>query len=276
MNNVQIDKNSKVPFERKALSIQIEYLQDMVIDNKNLADCLKFHQKTSWHFPFNWEVSAQIQEWLQLVEFRDIIPDSFENKISFDVDPTLKEEYTSFREFSAESVIEKNSLGKILYNAFGRAHGVPTKPYPSAGGLYPIIPLVMIFNNNIVSESVEAGCYVFDSTNIELLQIKKFDKDYISNISKNINNEGKLVSDIAIGYALDIRRAITKYGIRGYRHGLIEVGLMAQSFRHALTSENEWGDCCWSGFNDNALTNLLGLNPRLAPLILIQWFGKKG
>lgn len=50
---------------------------------------------------------------------------------------------------------------------------------------------------------------------------------------------------------------------------------MCQSFRESISKFNNLGDFCFAGFNDNALTYLSGLNPRLAPVALIQWFGEK-
>jgi SagB-type dehydrogenase family enzyme len=274
-HKAQLSIKNGYPFERKAKEIHIEYLQEKILDTKLFNEVLKIHQKSTWHFPYNWEIDHNIDEWLHLVENTDVLPDYYDNKVTFHISRSIKERSTSERNFYLDWTIQKNMLGNILYNAFGRGAGIPTKPYPSAGGLYPIIPIVIVFTDRVVQGEVNSGCYVFDSTNIELLRIKQFDQTLIQKILQNINIKDGKLSNIAIGYAMDIRRAITKYGVRGYRHGLIEVGLMAQSFRNALFRYKELGDCCWSGFNDNALTNLLGLNPRLAPLILLQWFGKK-
>ena len=37
--------------------------------------------------------------------------------------------------------------------------------------------------------------------------------------------------------------------------------------------KNNRGELCWSGFNDDQLTKLSGLNARNAPIVLLQWWG---
>lgn len=249
-----------------------DYLLEMIMKEKQLNDILKFHQKTTWHYPFHFQLDKIILEWLNLVQNTDVLPEYFDKKIQLNVKRIKREVSTSKREFEESWKIKKDDLGQLLYDAFGRAEGVPTKKYPSAGALYPVIPLILILSDGVVEGISERGCYVFNTEDVELLLIQQFDDEKLEKIKRNIVGN-KFQSNISVAYAIDIRRAIAKYGYRGYRHALIEVGLMSQSFRVVLNNVG-LGELCWSGFNDNAITYLTGLSPRLSPIVLIQWFGR--
>lgn len=273
MNKMEI--NNKGKYKQLLNSMEADVIQSGIINNKDLHDVLRFHQKTSWTFPYNWNFTREVQEWLSLVEHTDVVPEVYEKRIPLNVDYEYRDEFKSVKEYDLEWKMGLDDLARILYRSFGRAKGKPSKNYPSAGALYPVIPIVFIFSDEFIPQ-LEKGSYIFDATNNELLLIKKFNNETLRQVLKNLNLDSKALSNIAMGYAIDIKRSITKYRKRGYRHALIEVGLMAQSLRNSLELErNTLSDLCWSGFNDNALTHLSGLSSRLAPITLIQWFGKR-
>lgn len=254
-----------------------DYLQGKIISNENLHDILSFHQSTvnyGNNFKINNGSQYELNVWLQVTEYTDILPEYVNNQVDFNIN--IKEIESSTRSFENEFCISKDAFGEILYCAFGRDSQTLSKPYPSAGALYPVFPIIYILSNDVV-ESIEQGCYIFDSKKIKLLQIKQFNNRDINNIKSATFVKDNFPSNIVIGYGIDIRRSITKYGRRGYRHALIEVGLAAQSFRESYRKLNnsEYGDLCWSGFSDNRLTYESGLNVRLSPIVLLQWFGRK-
>ncbi|WDM20587.1 nitroreductase family protein [Paenibacillus polymyxa] len=265
-------KNESNRVEELAKTFTAEHILENMLDKSLLKEILKFHQRTTWQDVGDQEFDQQLLEWLDLTQYTDVIPEYYEKKLEFKVERIHCTEGFSKRKFNQDFKMDYNQLGELLYNAFGRADGFSTKPYPSAGALYPVIPLMIILDKNAIHNITSPGCYVFDTKSVELLLIKSFTAQEVEVINENIY--GSQLSKMFLGYAIDIRRAILKYKSRGYRHALMEVGLMAQSFRNSLNRHAGYGECSWSGFNDNALTNILGLSPRLSPIILLQWFGK--
>lgn len=263
---------------RKKNEYQAAILQDNILSSKQLDEVIKMHQSTVWHVPYSWNLGEDVLEWNKIIEYTDILPDYYEEIIDVSVKKKELDSYLSIREFNKDYVFSKEIFSNILYDAFGRFSNYPSKGYPSAGGLYPVIPIVYIFDE-VTIEGVSKGVYVYDSTEMQLLMIKDLsNSDSFQSVTNNINSvsPGEVLSNIAFGYALDMKRATTKYKRRGYRHGLIEVGLMAQSLRESIFNQRAMlGDVSWSGFNDNALSHASGLNARISPIILIQWIGKK-
>lgn len=278
MNKIKensIEQNLK----KKKQEYQALALEDSIQSLKQLDEIVKLHQSTVWQTPYKWDLKNEVLEWNRLIEYTDILPDY--HKVSYDLSVTKRnaETYFSTRHFDKEYTFSKADFSKLLYDSFGRSANFPSKKYPSAGGLYPVIPVVYILSETAVEGIEIKGIYVYDSTDMRLLMIKdlSIDKEWNS-VIQNINNvsPGQLLSNLALGYALDLKRATIKYHRRGYRHGLIEVGVMAQNFRESLLKLNKsLGDVSWSGFNDNALSHASGLNVRLSPIIMIQWYGKK-
>lgn len=248
--------------------------------SKSLLDpIIKFHQSTCTLFNENAKstnASSDIINWAVKNEFTDVVPDYFYQKINLKTSNNNTYE-SSCRVYDKGWVMGEEVLATILYRSFGRNEERLTKKYPSAGSLYPVIPLLYVFSEKAISKNTPTGSYVFDSTNLNLLLIRQWKKSDLINVEQAISIGKGFQSNLAIAYAVDIRRAIAKYRGRGYRHALIEVGLMAQSFRETIREvDSELGELCWSGFIDNALTYYSGLNLRLAPVSLVQWFGKRG
>lgn len=279
---IAMNNNVNIIDEDKALEIKrnndiADFLQNEILSEKLLNEVIKNHQSATWVSSSNYEPSSDLVNWMKLVEFTDVLPDYYEKEYDLGVNPIQLNAPKSWRSFSFDWKISKENFGKLLRSAFGRYSGVKSKNYPSAGALYPVLPLIYVFKEDIIESISTKGCYVFDSTQLKMLLIKEYDHDDIIEISKHINAiDKKLWSPLAIGYAIDIKRAITKYKKRGYRNALIEIGAMTQSFRYSLETLNlNLGEVSFSGFNDNALTYYSGLNPRLVPVTLIQWFGEK-
>ncbi|MCC2251895.1 hypothetical protein JUJ52_18300 [Virgibacillus sp. AGTR] len=252
-----------------------DFLQGRAEDKSVLQSVLKFHYKTlnrEIDDIYNFEENIDTKSWISTVEFRDVLPNSYEEIIDLEV-PQHKQLH-SYYDFNSETPVGMETLGQILYDAFGREAPHSSKRYPSAGALYPVIPLLIVLHSDKKNNSLNPGCYVFDSTNPRLYKITQWTPKDIVKVNKLIgSNSNKMYAPHCIAYAIDIRRAITKYQAKGYRHALIEVGLMVQSFRESLQQQNNLGERCWSAFSDMPLTHICGLNVRLCPIVLIQWFG---
>lgn len=253
-------------------------IAEQILDKNELYDVEKFHQSTTWQVPYKWTFSSATLKWESLIEYTDSLPDNPLKMI--DMSPTYKiPKYVqpqSTRSFNKDKIISQQVIADILGKSFGRYKGIGSKQYGSAGGLYPVVPLIIILSNNAI-QNVMRGVYVYDSKNYNLQLIKKISsKEDFEGISLNANSAfpGNVLSNIIFAYAIDINKAILKYGRRGYRHALIELGLISESLHLThLSYSDQFGDCIWSGFNDNALTHACGLNIRLMPITLIQWFG---
>lgn len=252
-----------------------DYSLAAILDQRLLNDVIKVHQSStlikrdSRSNPYSMDTI----KWLSNVEQTDIVPNMYLSE-----HPLVDYEYIqkgSVRSFSKEEGMPFQTLSSVIQKSFGRSKDSPSKRHPSAGALYPIISLVCILENYPESD-LTRGVYVYDSYRHSLKKIKEWDHDEFKELRSVLASwDGVIYSNYLIAYAIDIKRAIAKYKKRGYRHALIEVGTMTQAFKESLLEEGEhFGEFCFSGFDDNALTYLMGLNPRLCPVTLIQWFGK--
>jgi SagB-type dehydrogenase family enzyme len=252
-----------------------DYLQEEVISTEVLNDVLKFHQSSNFILSESGHYSPytkKILNWSESTQYTDVEPNYILEEINL-INSDLQFQ-GSYREFDNEYKISKFLLGSILNNAFGKSRISQTKKYPSAGALYPVFTLLYVFSDKAIEDVSEPGCYYYHPTHYKLIKLKSWkNNDDYKKACNSINPNGNLLSNVAIGYAVDFRRTVTKYRLRGYRHALIEVGLMIQSFKEELI-KNTYGECVWSGFNDNQLTYNSGLNVRLSPVVMTQWFGK--
>lgn len=177
----------------------------------------------------------------------------------------------STREFRKD-VFPQDGLLQVMGRSFNKERETNHRSYPSAGGLYPIIPLLVVLNDFCV-EGIKKGVYGIKMSNNQIVRLNiQPDIDKIKNAVYLY--KGHLVGPVFICYTYTLERCLIKYGIRGIRHTFIEIGAMAQSFR-ILGREiiPLFGDVSWSGFDDNALMEGLGLK-NLHPG-MIQFFGIK-
>lgn len=174
----------------------------------------------------------------------------------------------SCRKFSNKK-INITDFTRLLSNSFlGNEEG--HRIYGSAGALYPVEPLIICLKNDIVM-GLSRGVYGLDYLDKSL---KRFDTNVdFKKLSYSIlPYTGQLISSVFICYIFSMTRTVVKYNYRGLRHMLIEVGSMAQAFRlNGLARINNFGDVSWSGFDDKALKDSLGL--RIMKPVLLQFFG---
>lgn len=170
----------------------------------------------------------------------------------------------SCRKFSNKK-INISDFTWLLSNSFLSNEG-GHRIYGSAGALYPVEP---IKDNMVVG--LPQGVYGIDYLNKALKKVNT--KVDFKKLSHSISPyTGQLISSIFICYIFSMTRTVVKYNYRGLRHMLIEVGSMAQAFRlNGLARINNFGDVSWSGFDDKALKDSLGL--RIMKPVLLQFFG---
>ncbi|MFS0859377.1 hypothetical protein [Paenibacillus taichungensis] len=250
-----------------------DYIYFSYIPKKVENYILKFHQSsTLLKHPESkhQSIDDNVIPWLEFAQYTDITPNYYEEKISLDIN-NQTDVIGSCREFEKERLFNFIELSELLNDAFIRDEKKGSKKYGSAGALYPIVPLLLLFKDH---NGLSQGVYVYDGVERSLLKIKSWSNDEAFYIKKYVCHEAVDMPESCIAYAADIRRAIIKYHIRGYRHALIEVGAMSQVLKNSLHKlKNDVGEVSWSGFNDNELTKKCGLNVRLCPIVMLQWFG---
>lgn len=244
------------------------------LSRKNIDEVIKFHQSTTW-IPTpninNLRNSYSNKNWLNTIEKLEPSPNFVQRTIklnNIELDTKVKD---TIIEYSKDFTMTLDTLGKILIESFGNGIG---KRYDTIGDIYLSVPILLLFEDDAVN-GLSAGSYYFDDKELNLLQIKNWDSQKINKQILELQNND-IPSFTAIAYSIDIQKAASIYGKRGYRNALIEIGSMKQSFREAINIvEPNLIESCWSNFPDNFISHLCGTNIRLAPILLIQWFGKR-
>lgn len=234
---------------------------------------IKFHQASTYLFNKKSEniiFDQNILQWQKVVEMTDVKPEYYEHEIMLQ-----KQEINnikgSVRRYNLNVDFTFEEVSLLLNSSFGRDNNSLSKKYGSAGGLYPVIPIMLVFKD---FSSFRTGVYVYNSLKQSMMKINSWTSEKSRYVKEEVCNFSDNLPNTCMAYAVDIRRAIIKYHIRGYRHALIEVGAMSQVFKHSLHDLKEnVGEISWSGFNDNQLSFECGLNARLCPILLLQWFG---
>ena len=170
--------------------------------------------------------------------------------------------------------IDFSTIQNVLINSFSVDES-GKRPYPSAGGLYPVEPLVFLFDDKIngFNES-PAGCYHFRSVSKKLQLIKKmeFNHFYEKILHEFVGNNPEHWPNFCILYVAHIGKAIFKYRYRGYRHALMEAGSM---YQHAtfVSQQKELRTTVWSTFSEQQMLYELSLDHGTYLPLTMQLFG---
>jgi SagB-type dehydrogenase family enzyme len=178
---------------------------------------------------------------------------------------------SSFSHF-APTPIDFSILQNFLIHTFSpdqKGH----RPYPSAGGLYPLEPIIFIFPERVQNlPSMIPGAYHFRALSRQLQLIKKMSVHYFFQ---------ELLHDIispdhrpcfAILYIAHLGKAIFKYRYRGYRQAMMEAGSM---YQHATYVSQNIGlrSTVWSTFSEPELLFALDLDHATFLPLTMQLFG---
>ncbi|MCE5168300.1 hypothetical protein LQV63_03085 [Paenibacillus profundus] len=268
------ENNIEMILERNTLERSYhDYIYTHSMPKKAENFIMKFHQASTFLHDSKSEniiFDQNIFPWLKVVEKTDVKPEYYEHEIMLHKQ-VLSNIKGSARKYNVDFTFTFEELSILLNNSFGRDKDSHSKKYGSAGGLYPVIPLMLVFKS---FSKFENGVYVYNSLQQNMMRIKNWTNEESRFVKEEVCHHSTDLPNTCMAYAVDIRKAILKYHIRGYRHAVIEVGAMSQVFKHSLHSLKEnVGEISWSGFNDNQLSFECGLNARLCPIILLQWFG---
>ena len=193
-----------------------------------------------------------------------------------DIDCDLHFQYEDARKPSLSVFNQKKidffTLKRFLVESFSPSEN-NSRPYPSAGGIYPVEPLVFLFPERIDNFAAHIpGCYHFRPLSKKLQLIKPLSIDYFFDtlIHEFMNKQG--LPCFSMLYLASIGKAIVKYRYRGYRHALMEAGSMYQ--QAAVTGQKmELRNTVWSTFSDQELLHAVELDHSAYMPLTLQFFG---
>lgn len=180
---------------------------------------------------------------------------------------------SSIRQFSDEKV-SFDVLKDIIFSTL-ISDEKNSREYTSAGGIYSIETFVSIDLSRIknTESKIKEGVYFVDNNASKLVLINEVDgtsqNDFLG--IKGYNFSNVCFSIISV---LNLYKNLFKYGYRGYRHALIEVGNVNCMLKSSAAS-NGLSSCESADFDDNYLAYMLKVNEEQFKPILIQHFGYK-
>lgn len=147
------------------------------------------------------------------------------------------------------------------------------RAYPSAGGLYPVEPLVFLFAEHIETDyPLTSGCYHFRPVSRVLQLIKAMDAEHFySRLLHDLIAREKRPA-FCLLYMAHLGKSIFKYRYRGYRHAVMEAGSM---YQHATITSQAMGlsNSVWSSFAEYEFLAALGLDSAAFMPLMMQLFG---
>ncbi len=166
-------------------------------------------------------------------------------------------------------------IQELLVNTFSPPTSTTQRPYPSAGGLYPVEPLVFLFDERMNGFTNHAsGCYHFRPVSKKLQLIKKLEAPhfYEKILHNFVGNDPQEWPNFCILYVAHLQKAIFKYRYRGYRHALMEAGSM---YQHAtqISQQMNLRTTVWSTFSEQQMLYELGLDHGTYLPLTMQLFG---
>jgi SagB-type dehydrogenase family enzyme len=193
---------------------------------------------------------------------------SFDGKVS--LEKTIKERRT-IRDFG-EKTLSLAHLSQLLWAAQGitdpRMGG---RGAPSAGALYPLEIYILIGVNGV--EKTEAGVYHYFPKEHSVSPIKKEDRRK-EIASASLGQMWMARAPVIFIITVEYKRITGKYGERGIRYALIEVGHVAQNL--FLQAEAlGLGAGIVGAFSDLEVSKVAGLPSKHEPLLIMPVGYKK-
>jgi len=169
----------------------------------------------------------------------------------------------SIRNYTGECV-SLDQLSKLLFFSYGitgeqnLSEDVIQKlrAVPSGGGLYPLEVYIIALR----VEGIEQGIYHYNVQHHSLEQLKfgDFTEELVPIVMGAIP---EMVRSGSVLFVISgfFRRMTIKYGDRGYRYALFEVGELSEHLQLVGTSMN-LGTCQIAGYYDDEMNKLLGID----------------
>lgn len=193
---------------------------------------------------------------------------SFDGKVS--VEKTIKGRRT-IRDFKERS-LSLMHVSQLLWAGQGVTDSLENKRVaPSAGALYPLDIYILLGENSV--EKIEAGVYRYAPNEHTLLPIAKGERRRemaLACLSQMWMARAPAMLIITTEY----RRITGKYGERGIRYALMEVGHVGQNL--FLQAEAlGLGAGIVGAFNDSQVSKIAGLPTQHEPLLIMPVGFKK-
>ena len=168
----------------------------------------------------------------------------------------------SVRDYTHEP-LTLTEVSQLLWAAQGTTSDGIYRAAPSAGALYPL-EVYMIVGN---VEDLAAGVYQYKPKGHELVMILEGDmRSRLTDAALGQGPVGNAAIDIVLTSVYD--RITRKYGDRGVRYALIEIGHVGQNICLQATAM-DLGSVCIGAFYDEQVRALLKLPEEEAPLYII-------
>lgn len=162
----------------------------------------------------------------------------------------------SIRNYS-QRPLSANELSSLLYYSAGirkkESRETGRRFYPSAGARYPLEIYPVILNVDKIRDGIYH--YYLKSHCLETILGEPFRIELFKNFTHGwINKAAVLFITTAIFYRTEV-----KYGDRGYRHVLTEVGHLSQNL-YLISAALGLGCCSIGGYIDDGINRLLDLD----------------
>lgn len=273
IGNCVIVMTENLYFNFVVSSLGNDLLNNELVDKEKLNDVINFHQAQRW-IPTN-EINNSLQKQNAQIWNGNFGSKGINNYFNTDIVKLNRKLIPSNKRgnLNKHGDISFDELSFLLVRSFGK-----DKIHLKLQEIQSIIPLLIIFEKGAI-HNVLPGCYLIDGKEAKLTKLKDWGEEDIQKAFRECTNNVSPISKYAIAYAIDLRRSIVENGKRGYRHSLIEIGSMVQTFKEStekLEKSKRIFNLTFTEFSDNAITQLCGLDVRLSPVTLIQWFGVGG
>lgn len=249
-------------------------LVEGVIDPQVYHDVLKTHAKEAITFLDygNTSITRASQNLIAQAEFTECEISPFHKN---DVDCTATSEPIFSRQSSlnkfAQRKIAFTEVQKLLIDSFSPAAN-GSRPYPSAGGLYPVEPLVFLFEEGISDGSFPSGCYHFRPVSKQLQLLKRMSRQQFIAALMHGFVQSDSAPSLIILYLAHVGKSIFKYRYRGYRHAMMEAGSMYQQATF-ISQQMSLRTTLWSTFSEHQMLYEIGLDYGTYLPITMQFFG---
>ena len=193
---------------------------------------------------------------------------SFDGKVS--VEKAIKERRT-IRDFK-ERTLSLAYLSQLLWAAQGITDPtIGRRAAPSGGALYPLDIYVLIGENGV--EKMEAGIYHYLPKEHSVLLISKGDRRK-EMASASLGQMWMATAPVIFIITAEYKRTTWKYGERGIRYALIEVGHVGQNL-FLQAEAMGLGAGIVGAFNDLEVSKVAGIPPKHEPLLIMPVGYKK-
>ncbi len=244
------------------------------IDVQVYQDILRNYAKETISMPMfgNFSITNINSQQIARVEFTETEISPFHyHQVSCQDLNSENERQSSFTKFKQQKM-PFDFLRQFLVNCFSPNSG-GHRPYPSAGGLYPVEPLVFVFDEQLETHAeIVSGCYHYRAISHKLQLIKKMDADYFfQNLLQGLIKKENRPAFVIL-YVAHLGKSIFKYRYRGYRQAAMEAGSM---YQHCTEVAEKAGfrTTAWSSFSEPQMLAALDLDHGTFLPMTIQLFG---